>query len=103
MTNLDALLFWIDNPGDLRSAGKEICQPLVDLKPRVIWRKYLDSQIRSSREKAFGLSLEPCRDQARFGDEGNVRRATIAVLHPESGARIQHCTQFLDLIEIDQC
>ena len=90
MADLDAPLFRINDPRQASAAGEEILQPRINLGASIVFREDFNRQIGSPRGKPLFVRLESKRLQPRDRNKGYIRRAAIAIEHPESGAGIQH-------------
>src|SRR6266511_1851124 len=86
VTHLDALPFRVNYPGDLRAAGEEVLEPLVDLGAGIVLRKDFDRQVRRAWKEPRFVGFESKRGQSGFGNEGDIWCPAIAVEHPETGA-----------------
>src|SRR5262245_631563 len=90
VTDLNALFVRVNNPGDLRPAGKEVLQPRVNFRTGIVRREDFDGQIGRAGEEAFFVWLETECDQPRLWDKGNIRRSAVAIEHPKTHAGIEH-------------
>ncbi len=96
VANLDAFLVGIDDPRNLTAAGEKVFQPLVNFPPGVGRGKNLNGEI-GSATKEIPAGWTPS-GQPGPGDEGDVRRTAIPVLHPETGAGFQDDTETMRAI-----
>src|SRR6267142_4070440 len=100
MTNLSAAQLGIDNPDDLRAAGKEVFEPFIDFRPGVVRRENLHCEVGRAGEELPTGRLEAQILESGLRDERNIRRAAISVAHPKTGAGIPDCAQLMRSIEV---
>src|SRR5947207_8120028 len=58
VANLDRFVIRINDPRELRAAGKKILQPLVNSAAGIVRRENFDGQIWRAWKEAIGLALE---------------------------------------------
>src|SRR5205823_9529290 len=62
-------------------------EPHVDFGPRVDWRKKLHRQVWRSAKETWRRGFPA--GQALLGNERDIRRSAVAILHPEAGAGVE--------------
>src|SRR5205823_124033 len=103
MADFHALGVRLDNPGDLRAAGKEVLEPLVDFRAGIARRQDFHCQIRGGRKKTPAGRFEAERFEPGFGNEGNVRCPAIAIAHPVPCTRTSNHAQLVLSVKLCQC
>src|SRR5262249_27065455 len=78
------------NPGNLSATSEKILEASLNFGTGIVRRKDLNCQIGSTGEKFAGRGLKAQFLETPLWNEGNIRRAAVAALHPEASAGIEH-------------
>ena len=84
MTDFYHLFGRINDPGDLRAAGKEVFEPPVDLGAGIVLGQHLDCQIGGAGEEPCFFGRESKRDKPAFGnkDTSGARQLRLNIQKP---------------------
>jgi len=80
----------IDNPKKSAAAGEEIAEAGIDFGARIAAGENFDAKVGGFREKAASVGGESEGFEPSSANEGHIRRATVAVFHPETEIRAEH-------------